>query len=465
MAGVRQIVQPEFTATAVFGIQDCSAYSRVRELGFVTLSVGLLAVVSLLYRPWVEAVALAGHSCSSWQEAIISSAVTVNLLRKVALCSDLFIVSVLVAYLGFRVVGSGRLRPQKRSWAGESWMLRLSNGQNFVLPITILAVSVLSGGGYAWLFDQRLSVSVIHAVFIGVPILAYERGLLLPELRAWTRRSSTIVYGPVSLLLFIAIIAFGNAIAGLLLWVTAFATAPLAESAILNLNGLTYSVVVAGVAVMAFRMRDLIGSATFLNLLLGRYRKPVSEERIFMFLDLVGSTRFADQHGALRTQEFLGRVFEVLAGPVRQHGGTFDDYIGDMAMVTWRLKPGKQNSAVVHCLFAFLEEVECRAGEWRRQFGEVPRFRAALHCGRVVTAEIGLDRHKITYFGDVVNTTSRLEGLAKALGTPIVISADLLNRMEPLPANIRASDLGVHELRGRNEQLAVASLERATAGP
>ncbi len=45
--------------------------------------------------------------------------------------------------------------------------------------------------------------------------------------------------------------------------------------------------------------------------------------------------------------------------------------------------------------------------------GQVPRLRAALHGGTIITAEIGIDHHKITYFGDTINTTARLESFAR----------------------------------------------------
>ena len=66
--------------------------------------------------------------------------------------------------------------------------------------------------------------------------------------------------------------------------------------------------------------------------------------------------------------------------------------------------------------------------------GTVPRLRAALHGGSIVTAEVGVDRHKIAYFGDAVNVTARIESLCRPLGTEILVSDDLLARIARLPA-------------------------------
>jgi len=124
---------------------------------------------------------------------------------------------------------------------------------------------------------------------------------------------------------------------------------------------------------------------------------------------------------------------------------------------------GLKESCCVACLFAVLDRIEADAEAWKARFGTVPRLRAALHGGPVVTAEVGVDRHKIAYFGDAVNVTSRVEALCRPLGVDNLISQDLLDRLDGLPAGIRSRSLGSHALRGRGAQLAVATLERKTA--
>jgi adenylate cyclase len=79
----------------------------------------------------------------------------------------------------------------------------------------------------------------------------------------------------------------------------------------------------------------------------------------------------------------------------------------------------------------------------------------------VVAAEIGVDRHKISYFGDTVNMTARLEALCRELGAPVLISSELLARLPRLPGGIGATDLGPHEVRGRDRPLTVVALAAA----
>jgi adenylate cyclase len=224
-----------------------------------------------------------------------------------------------------------------------------------------------------------------------------------------------------------------------------------------SLNVLLYALATSGPIVFVLRVRELLGRDVFLSLLTGRYRKPVQEERVFLFVDLAGSTSLAERFGDLKMQEYLGRLFATLADPVLRHGGSIDDYIGDAAVISWPFDRAVADAACIRCVFDILDQIETDAHRWRKDYGEIPRLRAALHGGTIVAAEIGVDRHKITYFGDTVNTTSRVEGLCRTLDRQVLISADLARRMR-LPAFVKSEDLGEHELKGRGQKLGVLSL-------
>jgi adenylate cyclase len=232
------------------------------------------------------------------------------------------------------------------------------------------------------------------------------------------------------------------------------------ETVVLPFNVFTYALVVCAGIVFVLRVRELLGRDVFLAMLTGRYRNPVSEERIFLFVDLVDSTPFAEKHGDLRAQQMLNSLFAAFAEPVRRNRGTIDDYVGDAAIITWPLARGMKNGRCVRCIFDILNAIENEAPNWLKQYGQVPRLRAALHGGFVITAEIGVDHHKITYFGDTVNTTSRLESLCKTLNRPVLSSSDLASRMN-LPDFVNAEDLGVHALKGRGQGLGVMALAQA----
>ena len=328
-----------------------------------------------------------------------------------------------------------------------------------------VAVSAAAGILYTLLTGaERPLLGAVFGVLIGTPVLAYARGLLLPSLRDRVRASSTPVYLAGSILVVVVLIYGGTVCAGTVLALTGAIARPWTELAIPSGPELAYSLLISVVILSTLRIRDVIGPGTFGNLLLGRYHKPVREERAFLFIDLVGSTRFAERHGDLRVQEYLGRFFGRLARPVRRFGGKIDDYVGDMAIVSWPATDrALADAAPVRCVFAILDDIAAAEAEWRGDFQELPTFRAALHSGPVVTAEIGLERHKITYFGDVMNATARLESLCKALGEQVLASRELMARIGPLPTGFEARSLGSHSVHGRQEALEVFAITRTAS--
>jgi hypothetical protein len=60
IAGVRQVVQPSFTAQEILGIEGGGAFVLVRELGFANLSMGLLSMCSVFHAAWVLPGAMVG---------------------------------------------------------------------------------------------------------------------------------------------------------------------------------------------------------------------------------------------------------------------------------------------------------------------------------------------------------------------------------------------------------------------
>ena len=61
------------------------------------------------------------------------------------------------------------------------------------------------------------------------------------------------------------------------------------------------------------QLNRMLGPGTLVSLLLGRYHRPVAEERIFMFLDLNNSTAIAAALGPFRFNDFKNDFFHDIA--------------------------------------------------------------------------------------------------------------------------------------------------------
>jgi len=195
------------------------------------------------------------------------------------------------------------------------------------------------------------------------------------------------------------------------------------------------------------------------NVALGRYRQPVREERVLMFLDLAGSTSLAEAMGELRVQNLLTRFFFDIDAAIVAHGGEVHAYVGDEVIVTWPLDEKMSGGRCIDCFFSIADAIAEKADSYRQEFGMMPTFRAGLHAGPVVISECGNSRRQLAYFGDTVNVTARLQEYCKEAGRNLLVSADLLRHVKPKP-DILVEPLGQAQLRGRAAAIEVFAVQR-----
>lgn len=226
-------------------------------------------------------------------------------------------------------------------------------------------VGALAGVLYALIFNVEIVHSAIRGAFIGTPIILYERGALFSRWRNAIQEAATPVFVPATIATYGLMIVVGNAAAGTALHHLFGYMQTAREAMVMSDTGLLYALAVSAVVAFVFRVSDLIGPRLFISLLLGRYHRPTKEERIFLFLDVSGSTHFADRYGDLETQAYLGQIFNALAAPVRRTQGSIDDYMGDMALVTWPMHRGMRDAACLRCVFDFAATIFRVAGAVR----------------------------------------------------------------------------------------------------
>jgi class 3 adenylate cyclase len=212
-----------------------------------------------------------------------------------------------------------------------------------------------------------------------------------------------------------------------------------------------------------FEMTHLIGSKVLLNIILGRYRTPTREDRVMLFLDLVGSTALAEKIGELRMQQLLTRFFFDIDEAIIAYRGEVHAYVGDEVIVTWRIDQKASARQYLDCFFAIHDRIAEKAELYRREFGLVPNFRAGLHAGPVVISECGDSRRQIAYFGDTMNVAARLQEHCKDAGRSLLVSAELLRLVRP-GGDLVVEALGPTPLRGRAAAVEVFAVERKPLG-
>jgi adenylate cyclase len=205
------------------------------------------------------------------------------------------------------------------------------------------------------------------------------------------------------------------------------------------------------------QLNRMLGPGTLVNLLLGRYHRPVAEDRIFMFLDLNDSTAIAAALGPLRFNDFKNDFFYDIAEPVLETRGQIYQYVGDEAVVTWTVEQGLRQGNCLRCVFLVTERIHEQKDRYLARYGIVPEFKAGLHGGPVVTAEIGDIKKDIVHSGDTVNTAARVEAQCRPLERRVLVSQDLLSRCQ-VPAELEIEDMGERELRGKVEAIRLYSV-------
>jgi class 3 adenylate cyclase len=188
--------------------------------------------------------------------------------------------------------------------------------------------------------------------------------------------------------------------------------------------------------------------------------QPASEvDRIFMFLDIRSSTQIAEQLGHVKYFELLNDFFSDISEPVVQHEGEIYQYVGDEVVITWPLERGLTEARCVNCFFAIRDTIEQHRQTYLDRYGLVPTFKAGLHHGRVTTGSVGRVKKEVVFSGDVLNTTSRIEGLCNRYQVDLLVSQVLLDRV-PQDRGHSIREIGSFTLRGKQEEVRLFSVER-----
>jgi adenylate cyclase len=202
------------------------------------------------------------------------------------------------------------------------------------------------------------------------------------------------------------------------------------------------------------QMSAMVGQRVLINLLLGKYRHPRVETRIFMFLDLAGSTTIAERLGHQEFCRLIQESFRDLAGVAIRRSVEIYQYVGDEAILTWIPELGLEDCNCLRVFFEFEDQLNSRSSFYRTQFDVVPRFKAGVNIGPVTVAEIGVIKREISYLSDVLNTAARLESMCREHNARLLITEDLMEALDTTEGLCYQS-VGELELRGKREMVSV----------
>lgn len=193
-----------------------------------------------------------------------------------------------------------------------------------------------------------------------------------------------------------------------------------------------------------------IGEKNFLNAVIDRYRIPHEEERIFMFMDLYGSTAVAEKLGHARFHDLLYEVFNDISDIISHYSGEVYQYVGDAVVVTWDITQGSKKMNCVSCFFDIQSKMAALSEKYMAAYHYKPQFKAGMHAGKVIAGEVGDLKKEVVYHGDTVNTASRIQAECVFYHAHLLISEELLLLFPVKNLKLVSSEfIGCLKLKGR----------------
>ncbi|MBA3649236.1 MAG: adenylate/guanylate cyclase domain-containing protein [Chitinophagales bacterium] len=221
-----------------------------------------------------------------------------------------------------------------------------------------------------------------------------------------------------------------------------------------------YALVVYSFLVFFLQINHLLGEGVLWKFIRGKYHQPREEERIFMFLDMKSSTTIAEQLGHVRFYTLLNEIFHEISQPVLQTKAEIYQYIGDEVVLTWEVEHGLENSNCLRAFFMFRERLLRNSGNYLKNFGVKPEFKAGLHFGKVISAQIGDLKREIVYNGDVLNTTARIQNECNKYQRDFLVSGILMNRIKEMNG-FQWERIDAVTLRGKETEVELFSVMEA----
>ncbi len=195
---------------------------------------------------------------------------------------------------------------------------------------------------------------------------------------------------------------------------------------------------------------ERFGTNNFIKILLGKYKKPKEEKRIFMFLDLKDSTTIAENLGHFNYSLFIQDCFYDLNDVVVKYEAEIYQYVGDEAVLTWRFKKGVLRNNCIDLFFAFKKRLEHKATYYQEKYNTTPTFKAGIHGGELMVTEVGSIKKELAFHGDVINTTARIQSLCNEYNQELIISEYLYDALD-IPDSYEKTQLGELPLKGKQK--------------
>lgn len=152
-----------------------------------------------------------------------------------------------------------------------------------------------------------------------------------------------------------------------------------------------------------------------------------AREMSVLFTDIRNFTTLAEPLEATELKTLLNEFLTPMTSAIFKHDGTIDKYVGDMIMAFWGA-PLRDKNHAQHAIAAGLEMLEVAktvSASFQTKGLPAIQIGVGVNTGMMNVGDMGsVFRRSYTVLGDAVNLASRLEGLTKHYGVPILVSEE-----------------------------------------
>ena len=163
------------------------------------------------------------------------------------------------------------------------------------------------------------------------------------------------------------------------------------------------------VAIVGLQLSKLYRPREIRQLLTRKYHRPEEEERVVLFVDIVGSSGTVERLGPLGASRFLRDCFADISEPILAWRGHVYQHLGDGVVITWPdAGPGSVERSI-GCFFNIQSVLADRLDYYLQQYETAAEVRGGVHAGSLVATWVGEAKRELALHGDVLHVAARLQ--------------------------------------------------------
>lgn len=206
-------------------------------------------------------------------------------------------------------------------------------------------------------------------------------------------------------------------------------------------------------------IKSKVGYENFYRIISGYYRNPREEDRIFIFIDLISSTRYAELLGHRKYSAFLQACFMELGLLEIKYRAMQYQIIGDEVVLSWKAAKIKNFRNAVNFYYEFTEQLYRKRSYFKKEFGIIPKFTASINSGKIMVAEVGTIKSEIAFHGDVLNTAARIQKQCKSYNRRLLVTKNFAEKFREVSFGYQIEWLALDRLLGKQNPVDIYAIE------